>query len=83
VRLQVSQRSPATNWYGKLGSQDTPKPGGPIKFRPVPVATGDPVNDWDWSVASKARWSVATSLSLFIGNNRARKPLIAPNRFTT
>jgi len=25
----------------------------------------------------------ATSLSLFIGNNRARKPLIAPNRFMT
>jgi hypothetical protein len=25
----------------------------------------------------------ATRLSLFIGNNRARKPLIAPNRFMT
>ena len=33
--------------------------------------------------ASSTLGAGATSLSLFIGNNRARKPLIAPNRFMT
>lgn len=42
--------APRTDWYERLKSQDTPKPGGPIKFRPEPIATGDPVNDWDWRI---------------------------------
>lgn len=44
------QLAPRTDWYEKLTSQDTPKPGGQIKFLPVPVATGNPVEDWDWKI---------------------------------
>ena len=42
--------APRTDWYEKLSSQDTPKPGGPIKFRPEPIATGSPVEEWDWEI---------------------------------
>jgi hypothetical protein len=42
--------APRTDWYERLSSQDTPKPGGPIKFRPEPIATGSPVEEWDWKI---------------------------------
>jgi hypothetical protein len=32
-------------------------------------------------MAASSTFVVAISLSFFIGNNRARKPLIAPNNF--
>jgi hypothetical protein len=38
------------DWYEQLRSQDTPKPGGPIKVSLKPIAKGRPVKDWEWKV---------------------------------
>ncbi len=46
-QLRLAQRP---DWYEQLRSQDTPKPGGPIKARLESIATGTPVDDWEWKI---------------------------------
>jgi hypothetical protein len=45
--LQLERRP---DWYRQLKSEDTPKPGGPIRVRLRPIARGNPVMDWEWEI---------------------------------